>query len=131
MSRDDLHHERGRGRPPLPLEKVSAMQAFRAQGKTCAEVATEFCVSKQTAHVYTRNHRTVERRGGRHRGPEDPAREADIIRRVPNEGLTPSAKSHGITRQRVHQIVRAYTKRTGDAVQVKHSRAVANVAHAG
>jgi hypothetical protein len=51
-------------------------------------------------------------------GAVDKEREADIIRRVPTEGLSPAAKSHSITRQRVHQIVRAYTKRTGEYVRV-------------
>jgi transposase len=109
------------GHPPLPAHIVEGMQTMRAAGYTCPEVAEAFGVTYGTAAKYTNAFRTPEG-SARHRlpakGPQDVERERDIIERVRRKESRPSiARLYRITKQRVHQIIVDYEKRTGERVR--------------
>jgi len=101
----------------VTLQMAAEMRRLVEEGRTAKDVARIFGIAPGTARRYTSNaHRPRSQctrgRAGM-RGPDDPQREARLIRAVQVEPLTVVAAREGISRPRLGQIVAAWQKRTG------------------
>lgn len=106
-------HLTGTAKPagkPRTLDAVQEGELIRAymHGSTLAEVGKHFGVSKSLVHA-TLKRNDVQRRRTGHRFIKDTSKVYDVGRLI-NEGLTQSeiADKLGISRQRVHQVVKRY-----------------------